>query len=207
MLYNKIGDNMKKTFRRAKTKVGEKSFNKIIKAGKTLFAKSGYHSTSINDIIAKAKVAVGTYYIYFNSKLALYHYLLDEYQEKIRQAARDATAGLSTRRDIERAGLKSFIMYVIKEPLAYKLIWESLFVNQKLFIDYYSTFAESYMENLKRFEDVRDDIDLETVSFILMGIANFVGLQILFKDNPTEDDVNFVVDESMKLLDEGLFKK
>ena len=39
-----------------------------------------------------------------------------------------------------------------------------------------------------------------------MGIANFVGLQILFKDKPKETDVNFVVEETMKLLDQGLFK-
>ncbi|MDA3932371.1 MAG: TetR/AcrR family transcriptional regulator, partial [Tenericutes bacterium] len=192
---------MKEKFRHAKTKVGEKSFNKIIRAGKNLFAKSGYHSTSINDIIAKANVAVGTYYIYFNSKLALYHYLLDEYQEKIREAAREATLNLTSRRDIEKEGLKAFIMYVIKEPLAYKVIWESLFVNQDLFIDYYSRFSESYVTNLKKYSDeVREDIDYETVSFILMGIANFVGLQILFKDKPTEQDVDFVVNESMKLL-------
>jgi len=198
---------MKEKFRHAKTKVGEKSFNKIVRAGKTLFAKSGYHSTSINDIIAKANVAVGTYYIYFNSKLALYHYLLDEYQEKIREAARQATQGLTSRRDIEKEGLKAFIMYVIKEPLAYKVIWESLFVNQDLFIDYYSRFSASYVTNLKKYKDeVREDIDYETVSFILMGIANFVGLQILFKDNPTEKDVDFVVNESMKILDKGLFK-
>jgi hypothetical protein len=87
------------------------------------------------------------------------------------------------------------------------LIWESLFVNQKLFIDYYSTFSESYILNLQRFDDVRDDIDLETVSFILMGIANFVGLQILFKDKASEKDVDFVVEETMKMLDNGLFKQ
>ncbi|MFP4478250.1 MAG: TetR/AcrR family transcriptional regulator [Candidatus Izemoplasmatales bacterium] len=198
---------MKEKFRHAKTKVGEKSFNKIVRAGKTLFAKAGYHSTSINDIIAKANVAVGTYYIYFNSKLALYHYLLDEYQEKIREAARQATQGLTSRRDIEKEGLKAFIMYVIKEPLAYKVIWESLFVNQDLFVDYYSRFSASYIANLKKYSDeIRDGIDYETVSFILMGIANFVGLQILFKDNPSEKDVDFVVNESMKILDRGLFK-
>lgn len=198
---------MKEKFRHAKTKVGEKSFNKIVKAGKTLFAKDGYHSTSINDIIAKAKVAVGTYYIYFNSKLALYHYLLDQYQENIRVAARKATSGLTSRKEIERAGLKAFIMYVIKEPLAYKLIWESLFVNQNLFMDYYSTFSKSYVLNLKKYQDeLTTDIDLETMSFILMGISNFVGLQILFKDKPSEEDVDFVVDQTMKLLENGLFK-
>jgi len=197
---------MKETFRFAKTKIGEKSFNKIVKAGKLLFAKSGYHQTSINDIIDKANVAVGTFYIYFDSKLALYHYLLDEYQDKIRQAARQATKGLKTRRQIEREGLKSFILYAIKEPLAYKLIWESLFVNESLFIEYYSTFAKSYMENLQRYDDVRTDIDLETVSFILMGIANFVGLQVLFKANPKKTNIDFIVDEAMKLLENGLFK-
>lgn len=198
---------MKEKFRRAKTKVGEKSFNKIVKAGKTLFAKDGYHTTSINDIIAKANVAVGTYYIYFNSKLALYHYLLDEYQEKIREAARLATTGLTTRKEIERAGLKAFIMYAMKEPLAYKLIWESLFVNQDLFIDYYSKFSASYVVNLKRYEDeLTEGIDLETISFVLMGISNFVGLQILFKKKPTEVDVEFVVDQTMKILENGLFK-
>jgi AcrR family transcriptional regulator len=196
---------MKKNFRYAKTKVGEKSFNKILRAGKTLFAKSGYHATSINDIIDKANVAVGTFYIYFNSKLALYHYLLDEYQEKIRESARQATLGLTNRRDIERSGLKAFIMYVIKEPLAYKLIWESLFIDQKLFRDYYSRFSKSYIDNLKHYDDVRKDIDLETVTYILMGISNFVGLQILFKDKPTEQDVDYVVDETMKLLEKGLF--
>ena len=117
-----------------------------------------------------------------------------------------AVKGLKSRRDIEREGLKAFILYVIKEPIAYKLIWESLFIEKELFIDYYSRFSKSYIDNLKHYDDVRKDIDLETVSYILMGIANFVGLQILFKEDPTKADVDFVVDESMKLLDHGLFK-
>lgn len=206
ILYNNSGDNMKETYRHPKTKVGEKSFNKIVKAGKLLFGKTGYNQTSINDVIDKANVAVGTFYIYFDSKLALYHYLLEEYQEKIREAARLATHGLTTRRDIEREGLKAFIVYVIKEPIAYKLIWESLFIEKELFVEYYSRFSKSYINNMKHYQDIRDDIDLETVSYILMGISNFVGLQILFKDDPKTADVDYVVDETMKLLDHGLFK-
>jgi hypothetical protein len=40
-----------------------------------------------------------------------------------------------------------------------------------------------------------------------MGISNFVGLQIVFNEEATEKDVDFVVDECMKLLTEGIFKK
>jgi len=196
---------MKQTYRYPKTKIGAKSFNKIVKAGKLLFGKTGYNQTSINDVIDKANVAVGTFYIYFDSKLALYHYLLEEYQEKIRQAARLAVKGLHSRRDIEREGLKAFILYVMKEPIAYKLIWESLFIEKDLFIDYYTRFSNSYIKNLKNYDDVRKDIDLETASYVLMGIANFVGLQILFKSDPKPEDIDNIVDEAMKILDHGLF--
>jgi len=197
-------------YRLPKTKVGERSFKKIIKAGKTLFAKDGFQSTSINDIIAKSKVAAGTFYIYFDNKLALYMYLLDEYRTNIRVAASEAIHDCHTRYEAEKAGLRAFIKYVKKDPLAYKIIWESLFVDPEIFKEYYSSFAKSYIYHLKKSVEkgeIRDDIDLETISYILMGISNFVGLQIIFNDNSDDVDIDFVVEESMKLLENGMFCK
>ncbi len=198
----------KHDYRLPKTKVGERSFKKIIKAGKVLFAKDGFQSTSINDIIAKSKVAAGTFYIYFDNKLALYMYLLDEYRVNIRKAAAEATAESHNRYEAEKAGLRAFIKYVKKDPLAYKIIWESLFVDPAIFKEYYSSFAKSYIFHLKKSVDrgeVRADIDLETVAYILMGISNFVGLQIIFNDDSDDVDIDFVVEESMKLLQNGMF--
>lgn len=200
----------KEEYRLPKTKVGLKSFKKIIKAGKFLYGKAGYNSTSINDIISRAKVAAGTFYIYFDSKLALYLFLLEEYRHNIRRSANEATKNCKNRLEIERTGLKAFIMYVMKDPLAYKLVWESLFVDPSIFKEYYTSFASSYISHLKPFVEsgeIRDDIDLETVAYVLMGISNFVGLQIVFNEEATEKDVDFVVDESMKLLTEGIFRK
>ncbi|MBN2877949.1 MAG: TetR/AcrR family transcriptional regulator [Bacilli bacterium] len=197
-------------YRLPKTKVGERSFKKIIKAGKVLFGKDGFQSTSINDIIAKSKVAAGTFYIYFDNKLALYLYLLDEYRVNIRKAASEAIQGCTSRYEIEKAGLKAFIKYVKRDPLAYKIIWESLFVDPDIFKEYYSSFAKSYVYHLKKSVEsgeVRDDIDLETVAYILMGISNFVGLQIIFNDKSDEIDIDFVVNESMKMLENGMFRK
>lgn len=196
--------------RMPKTKVGDKTFQRIIKTGKRLFAKHGYQATSINDIIAKSKVAAGTFYIYFDNKLALYLFLLKEYRQAIRQASSDAIRGLKTREDIEREGLKAFIMYVKKEPLAYKVIWESLFIDPKIFQEYYQSFGDSYIFHLGHFVEsgeVRNDLDLETLAYILMGISNFVGLQILFRETATEADVDRVVAETMKLLKSGMFAK
>jgi len=206
----KKGDIMEQTYRLPKTKVGEKTFMKIIRTGKKLFSKDGYQATSINDIIAKSKVAAGTFYIYFDNKLALYLYLLNEYRLNIRQASSKAILGLTKRYDIERAGLRAFIEYVHKDPLAYKVIWESLFVDPEIFREYYQSFAAAYVYHLKKHvesNEVRGDVDLETVAYVLMGISNFVGLQILFNKNATDKDIDYVVDESMKILYEGIFIK
>jgi len=198
------------SYRLPKTKIGQKTFDKIIRSGKKLFANNGFQATSINDIIAKARVAAGTFYIYFDNKLALYMYLLELYRHSIRAASANAIIGKSSRAEMERAGLKAFIMFVKNDPLAYKLIWESLFVDFTIFKEYYQGFSASYIYHLQKYVElgeVRNDIDIETVSYVLMGISNFVGLQILFRDDFSEPQIDFVVNEAMKMLESGLFIK
>ncbi|MCU0105079.1 TetR/AcrR family transcriptional regulator [Acholeplasma vituli] len=199
----------KDTYRYPKTPSGIKTFNKIVATGKKLFAKNGFQATSINDIIAKSKIAAGTFYIYFDSKLALYLYILDLYRVSIRKASAEATKGMSTRYDIERAGIKAFISYALKDPLAYRIIWESLFVDFDIFKNYYESFADAYIKHLKEFVEkgeIREDLDLETLSYTLMGISNFVGLQVIFKENKDESELNRIIDEAMSILDQGIFK-
>jgi len=196
-------------FRYPKTKVGEQTFKKIIRTGKKLFAKQGFQATSINDIIAKSKVAAGTFYLYFDNKLALYLYLLEEYKREIRATSAMAATGYKNRYDIERAGLKSFILYAKRDPLAYKLIWESMSVDPSIFKQYYESFAKAYSFHLEEYVhlgQVRDDVDLETASFVLMGIANFVGLQVVFKEEISEAQIDYIVDETMKIIQAGLLK-
>jgi AcrR family transcriptional regulator len=43
-----------------------------------VFARKGYHAASIADIIKQASVARGTFYLYFESKRAVFEELLDE---------------------------------------------------------------------------------------------------------------------------------
>lgn len=196
------------SYRVPKTEQGMKTFNKIIDAGKCLFSSKGYSAASINEIISEAGVAAGTFYLYFDNKLSLYLYLLDYYKRSIRQTARESIKGLTSRHDIEREGLKSFIKYVYNDPLAYKVVWESLFVDIDIFRDYYIDFSKAYIKNLESAEskkEIKPEIDLETLSYVLMGISNFVGLQILFKDKITDKEIDTIVDNVMKIITEGIF--
>lgn len=200
----------KAEYRIPKSPAGLKTFNKIVNTGKKLLAKNGFQATSINDIIAKSKIAAGTFYIHFDSKLALYLYILDLYKVSIRKASALATKGLTTRYDIERAGIKAFIMYAKKDSLAYRIIWESMFVDFDIFRHYYESFAEAYIKHLSDYvenKDLRSDINLETLAYVLMGISNFVGLQIIFKSDITDDQIDDIIDQAMMILDKGIFNQ
>ncbi len=196
-------------YRLPKRKDGQKTFDQIIETAKKLFSKNGYQATSINEIIHKAGIATGTFYLYFDDKFALYSYLLTQYRKSIRKAISEGIVGAKTRYEKERLGLRAFLKFAWHDPLAYRIIWESMFADKALFREYYETFSRDYVRQLHHAVDqgeVREDIDLETLSYVLMGISNFVGLQILFRDTLTENDLDRITEQVMKVLQSGMFK-
>ena len=56
----------------------EERHAQILSAALQTFAERGYHGTSITDIVRAASVARGTFYLYFDSKNAVFLALLEE---------------------------------------------------------------------------------------------------------------------------------
>ncbi len=49
----------------------------VLTVARRIFSQKGYHATSIHDIIETADIARGTFYLYFESKRAIFDELLD----------------------------------------------------------------------------------------------------------------------------------
>ena len=60
----------------------------ILEAAKEVFAEAGYHEASINAIIERAGIARGTFYLYFQSKAAVFDALLDQAMADLRARIR-----------------------------------------------------------------------------------------------------------------------
>ena len=60
----------------------------LLQVARRIFSQKGYHATSIDDIIAAAEVARGTFYLYFESKRAIFDELLDELFTPIAEVVR-----------------------------------------------------------------------------------------------------------------------
>lgn len=196
-----------KGFNRPKTRVGLTKMNKLVEVAEELFTSKGFYQTSIADICKAAKTAVGTFYIYFESKTDIYHYMMNAYEREIKHKLAESIKDLDTRYEKEREGIKCFIRYAVEKPNVYNIIWGSLSVDRQLFINYYVSFAKSYTKALVKDADEMQDIDPTTVAYILMGISNFLGLRAMF-ENMSDEEIDKLVDENlMPALSSGIFAK
>ena len=198
--YNAKGINL------PKTKLGLAKMNKLLDAAEELFTNKGFAQTSISDICKQAGAAVGTFYIYFETKTDIYRYLMYKYQRDIKSYLAKNIKECKTRYEKEREGIKCFIKFALKTPNVYNIIWGSLAIDKQMFADYYISFAESYSRALQNSADEVDTHDPTTVAYMLMGISNFVGLHAIFEDM-NEKDIDKIIDETiMPALSGGIFK-
>jgi AcrR family transcriptional regulator len=56
----------------------------ILRAATSVFAEAGYHGASINAIIERAQIARGTFYLYFESKAAVFDSILEHAVSELR---------------------------------------------------------------------------------------------------------------------------
>lgn len=56
----------------------------VLRHAKRIFARKGYHRTNISDIITRAQIARGTFYLYFQNKRDLFEELLEQVLGELR---------------------------------------------------------------------------------------------------------------------------
>ncbi len=196
-----------KGYNQPKTKLGQQKLDALVSSAETLFAENGFYNTSVADICKHAGSAVGTFYIYFETKTDVYHFLLDKYQKEIKDLLSESISGASSRYDKERDGIKCFVKYARQNPNVYKVIWGSLSIDEKLFHNYYESFAKSYLHSLKKDGEEVNGADYTSLAYLLMGVSNFIGLRAIFEDM-TDEQIDEMIDSAvMPALANGFIKK
>jgi len=191
-----------------KSQVGFKKMIRICKSAETLFAKKGFYDTTVADICGHAKTAIGTFYIYFQDKTAIYHYLVRNYYVVIKTHLNKHTEKCKTRYEMEKEGLKAFIRFGQANPQCYKIIWGSSHIDPALFEDYYTRFAKGYVVALRKYSKELIKVDYSTAAWFLMGASTFLALKaVLNHKKLSAKDMNDLVDDVMKILTQGLIRQ
>lgn len=189
-----------------KTELGRSKMEKLLASSEELFATHGFYGTSISDICKHAKTAVGTFYIYFDTKTDVYRYLVESYKKEIKDRLGESIKDCTTRYEKEKEGIKCFIKYAVSKPNVYNIIWGSLSMDRQMFVDYYVSFARSYAHALNSDGDAKLE-DTDSIAYMLMGISNFLGLKAMFTSMSDSEIEEMVEKTVMPSLIDGMLRR
>ena len=165
-----------------RTARGEKTLRKILDAALAEFGQQGFHDSSIVGITARAKVALGTFYTYFDSKEAVFAALVRDMSGQVRDHVAPVMENAVDGLDAERRALAAYLRFVDGHKEVYRIIDEAEFVDPAGFRAHYETTAERIAARLDAARargEIRDDGALATDvrAWAIMGMNVFLGLR------------------------------
>ncbi len=189
---------------RTLTPRGARTRQELLDAAELVFGKRGFEKASISEITRQAGVALGTFYVYFPHKEAIFIELVDELGLRLRQALGVALAGTTTRLEMERAGFRAFFEFAGKHRNLYRIVRQAEFVDEAVHHRYYRRLAESYAKGLEHAMGAKEiaRFDPEVLAWALMGIADFIGMRFVVWDSPAELDR--ISDDVVRFITTGL---
>lgn len=187
-----------------RTARGEATRKAILEGAERVIGRLGYSAASISEITRETGVGQGTFYIYFKGKDEIFRELVLEMGRLLRHELSEATKGAPGRISAEKEGLRGFLNFVATHPGLYRIVQEALFVDPEAYREYFSTFADAYVEALSNAADTGEISpgDAEVRAWALMGISRTLGERyaIWGEERPIDD----VVDEAHALIAKGL---
>lgn len=94
----------------------------ILEAARDAFVEKGFAAVTVDDIVANAEVARGTFYLYFRDKRAVFEALVDEFLARIEGCVRSIDLALpETPVEQLRANIRRLVELALAEPAIVKL--------------------------------------------------------------------------------------
>lgn len=158
---------------------GQQSRRRILDAAEKVFGEKGYFAASINDITREAGIALGSFYVYFQSKHEVFVEVLESLAQLIRQATRAALPKGAGRLEEEVHGFRAFFSLISRHPQLYRIVRQAEVVAPDALRAYYEAIVPRYAGRLraamKRGEIRRTEP--EVLVYCLLGVGDLVGMR------------------------------
>jgi AcrR family transcriptional regulator len=165
-----------------RTPRGEKTMRKILDAALAEFGESGFSESSIVSITTRAKVALGTFYTYFDSKEGLFAALVADMSARVSREVAPALSEGFDMLDSERRALNAYLHFAAEHKEVYRIIDEAEFVAPEAYRFHYETVAARIASRLEaggEKGEVRklSALERDVLAWAAMGMNVFLGLR------------------------------
>lgn len=166
---------------------GEKTRQMILLAAEKMFGQFGVNRTNISDITREAGVALGTFYIHYESKSELLEGLVKYANHLIRRDLQRAVMKVDDRRDVERIAILTSFDFIHHHKWIYRIVPEFEMINQDVALWYYIKISEGYIRGLDQGIQKGEIRNLPStfLAWSLIGYMHFIALKwIVWPDAP-----------------------
>ncbi|TRW14847.1 TetR/AcrR family transcriptional regulator [Glacieibacterium frigidum] len=162
-----------------RTERGRRTLRAILDAAAQEFGEHGFHDAAIARITARAGVALGSFYTYFDSKEAVFTALVRDMSGQVRAHVGPHILDAPDRLTGERLGLQAFLEFVRTHQALYRILDEAEFVDAASWRAHYETTVQGYVASLTAAAargEVRSDVG-EVHAWAIVGMNVFLGLR------------------------------
>jgi AcrR family transcriptional regulator len=168
----------------------------ILAVARDVFARRGYHAAKIDDIVASAGIARGTFYLYFEDKRAIFEEIVDRTIARLGMSIVrvDPHDGARTVADQVRENIRRIVRILLEDRATTKiLLSDALGVDQTFdrkllsFYDEMSSLLERSLGDGQALGVVRDG-DVRLMAWLTMGALKEVMFQIVQRGAEYDED-------------------
>jgi AcrR family transcriptional regulator len=161
------------------SKRGLDTRRRLLDAAEQVFGALGYHEASIVRLAETAGVAAGTFYLYFDSKKAIFDELVRDLNRRVRHAMKDGSSQGTSRIESELLGFEAYFRFTSEHPALYRIIRQAEFVSPEMLRYHYDRLSAGYIEALSEAVESGEigKLDPEVAAFALMGLGEMVGMK------------------------------
>ena len=187
-----------------RTERGRKTQRALLDAAAAEFGERGFHESSVVSITARAGVALGTFYTYFESKDVLFRALVRDMSDQVRDRVAPVLAEPGDAIAREGAALGAFLGFAREHKEIYRIIDEAEFVAPEAWRAHYLNTAARILERLQAAR-AKGELGVEPSevhAWAIMGMNVFLGLRFGVMDG--DADLGEVAAQANALLKRGL---
>ena len=188
----------------------EERKQQILTCARDAFAELGYQAVTVDDIVARAQIARGTFYLYFDDKRAVLDALVDDFLQRILGCivGIDIVHEQASPREQLRQNVDRITRLALSDPAMLKVALRDATRVDPVFDakvrSFYDALRKVLGESLQEGQENRIVREGDRAVMVSIGLGGLKELVLDAVTGTLERSPEALVDELMRFLDQGL---
>ena len=149
----------------------------LLVSARAILAEKGLEATTVSEIVARAGVAQGTFYLYFPSKVAIIAALNLELNEHILSAVREATVQATSASEVVHAGVSAAFQELERYRNVLHVIYSRMTANPTLddWEEQFGPYRKLIIELIQQWQvvgEIDETINPDIWARLIIGLIN-----------------------------------